>query len=310
MDADDVYRALPVAMAEALLSQTVTDVMAVDDGTGWIKSFGRMDCVGHVLPYVPEFLCLAAAASSTGEMINEEFPELECSLPRGERLVGKRPPRGAWSFTIRRPVGRRLSWRDLIDSGSVTERQADWITAQIRQGKRGFVSGEMGSGKTTLLNTIIGDQEFATRKTVLFEAVEELIPPPVSVRYLISRKLLASEAREKALRESASVFIVGEARSGREMAEVLSAMSTGHQSFSTIHANSLDEIPMRIEDMLRQVGDARTSEQIAATVARSVDFLLHMKEMPDGRRVLSDVATFGVEGRKTTINRVAGLTLA
>lgn len=292
-----VYDVMPQEFRDGLNDSMVTDLAIRDSGVGYVTGFGKHQEVGNQADNVEAMLCLAAYHAGT--VINEEHPTFEGRLPNGERVVGKRPEVGGhWTITIRRPIGRRLTWRELIEYGTLTEETADWLESQVAEGKSGIIVGGMGSGKTTLLNTLLGSSSLAAKVTVKLEAVEEIIGPPICTTYLIGPHCSMKTAREKALRESAKVFIVGEARGGEEMKEVLTTMGTGHQSFTTLHADNLDEAPARIEDMLRQTTDNRTQEQIHEAIVRNVDFCVFMKEAERGVRVVSDVALLKMENGK------------
>jgi pilus assembly protein CpaF len=94
-------------------------------------------------------------------------------------------------------------------------------------------------------------------------------------------------------------IVVGEVRGG-EALDMLQAMNTGHPgSMSTAHANSPPDLLARLETMALMsdidlpVGHVR--EQIASTI----DLIVHMARLPDGRRIVSRVCSVDgpVDGR-------------
>lgn len=291
-----VYDAMPKEFQEARNQDLVTDLAIRDNGHGYITKIGKFIDIGYQADRVPMILCLAA--NSSGNVINEEQPTLECQLPDGERLNGKRPEAGTgWTVTIRIPMKRRLTWDEQIRFGTVTEAQAKWIESRVRHGDTIFVIGAQNSGKTTLLNTITGSTYFDEKVVVKIEKnVAEIMPTKMCTTYVVNKFLGHQEAQEKALRESGEVSIFTEARTGEDMKAVLTTSGSGHQSFTTLHAHSITDVPRRIESLLRDNGSTAEREQIHSDIVDSVDFFIFIKKTEEGRRVVTDIAALEMKG--------------
>jgi pilus assembly protein CpaF len=85
-------------------------------------------------------------------------------------------------------------------------------------------------------------------------------------------------------------IIVGEVRGG-EALDMLQAMNTGHEgSMSTAHANSPRDLLRRLETMALMSDVGLPVEHVREQIASTIDLLLHLSRLADGRRVVSRVA--------------------
>ena len=78
---------------------------------------------------------------------------------------------------------------------------------------------------------------------------------------------------------------------GSEVIELLTALNTGHAgSGGTIHANSVAQLPARLEALgaLGQLDRHAVHSQVAA----ALQVALHLDRRPDGRRVLAEIGVF------------------
>jgi pilus assembly protein CpaF len=281
---------MPDAFREALSQDLVTDLAIRDNGHGFITKIGAYIDIGDVSEHVEPMLALAA--NDAGTVINDECPALECQLPNGERLVGKRPEIGLnWTTTIRVPMKRRLTWNEQIGFGTVRERQAEWIERQVSNGKTIFVVGQQNSGKSTLLNTILGSQHFDDKVVVKIEKrVAEIMPTKMCTTYVVNESCTFFQAQEKGLRESGDAFILTEARSGEDMVAVASVLRTRHPSFTTLHAAAIEDVPFTIETMLREAGDTSPRQFIHENIVRTIDYFILIEKKEEGYRVVTDIA--------------------
>lgn len=301
----NVYDVMPEKFQKARLEDLVTDLAIRDNGHGYITKIGKFVDIGFQADKVPLILCLAA--HSAGKVINEETPTLECQLPEGERLNGKRPEAGTqWTVTIRIPMKRRLTWEEQIKFGTVTEEQALLIDNMVAAGKTIFVIGAQNSGKTTLLNTMLGSPFLNEKVVVKIEkSVAEIFPTNMCTTYVVNDRCNHDEAQEKSLRESGEIFIFTEARTGKDMESVLTTLGSGHQSFTTLHAHSISDVPRRIESLLRSNGNSSPRETIHEDITKDIDYLIFIKKVTDGKRIVTDIASLemkeGVAVRKNLI---------
>ena len=91
----------------------------------------------------------------------------------------------------------------------------------------------------------------------------------------------------QALRMRPDRLVVGEVR-GAEVCELLAALNTGHDGGAgTVHANSAQEVPARMEALASTGGLSRAA--LHSQLAAAVQVVLHMRRLPTGQRVLDAV---------------------
>jgi pilus assembly protein CpaF len=92
-----------------------------------------------------------------------------------------------------------------------------------------------------------------------------------------------------ALRMRPDRIVVGECRGG-EALDMVQAMNTGHAgSLTTVHANSAEEVIQRLE-LLMLMGAELPIASIHRQMASALDLIVHLDRLPDGRRVVSQIA--------------------
>ena len=79
-------------------------------------------------------------------------------------------------------------------------------------------------------------------------------------------------------------MVVGEVR-GAEVCDLLAALNTGHDGGAgTVHANSAQEVPARMEALASAGGLPRAA--LHSQLAAAVQVVLHMRRLATGHRVL------------------------
>jgi septum site-determining protein MinD len=91
-----------------------------------------------------------------GRRIDEKTPYVDARLPDGSRVHAIIPPLAVQGpmLTIRKFSKSRLTYKDLVKYGSMTEEMADFLRCCIEARLNVVISGGTGSGKTTLLNVM------------------------------------------------------------------------------------------------------------------------------------------------------------
>ncbi|MBP1922750.1 flagellar protein FlaI [Halorubrum alkaliphilum] len=195
-------------------------------------------------------------AQQSGRHISVGDPMVETTLADGSRaelaLGEEVTPRGS-AFTIRQYAEEPFTPIDLIEYGTFSVEQMAYFWLCIEHNKSLIFAGGTASGKTTSMN-----------------AVSMFIPPRAKVLSIEdTRELslyhdnwLSSVTRERryegtdidmydllrsALRHRPEYIIVGEVR-GEEAITLFQAMNTGHTTFSTMHADSIETVINRLEN--------------------------------------------------------------
>ncbi|MDO4909794.1 MAG: TadA family conjugal transfer-associated ATPase [Corynebacterium sp.] len=146
-----------------------------------------------------------------------------------------------------------------------------------------LVVGGTGSGKTTLLSALLGEVPHEER-IICLEDTAELQPNHPHVVSLVSRgpniegkgAISIATLLKQSLRMRPDRIIVGEIR-GAEVVDLLSALNTGHEGGGgTVHANSIHEVPARMEALAALGGmEARV---LHTQLDAAVDVIIHVKD--------------------------------
>ena len=235
-------------------------------------------------------------AASAGRRLDEASPFVDARLPSGVRLHCVLPPIAVAGtlISVRVPHRRAFTVDDLIDRGTLDESGARWLRAII-DGRLAFlICGGTGTGKTTILSTLLGLVP-ARERIVIVEDSTELAPDHPHAVGMQSRTMNVEGAGvvtlrdlvRQALRMRPDRIVVGEVR-GAEVVELLSSMNTGHEGgCGTIHANSADDVPARLEALGLMAGLDRLA--VHALVAAGIDAVVHLERDRDGRRRLTGI---------------------
>jgi pilus assembly protein CpaF len=178
----------------------------------------------------------------------------------------------------------------------LTARESEFLVGAVRERHNILITGAAGSGKTTLLAALLAEAP-ASERIVTVEDVSELRIQHPHVVSLEARQANLEGAGEigverlvrEALRMRPDRLVLGECR-GREIRELLMAFNTGHDGGAgTIHANSLADVPARLE-ALGAIADM-TPSAIARQAVSAIGLILHLG-FRDGRRTLAEVGRF------------------
>lgn len=178
----------------------------------------------------------------------------------------------------------------LVSRGTLSEEMAQVLRAMVRAHRAFLVVGGTGSGKTTMLSALLAEVPEGER-ILCIEDTAELQPPHPHVVSLVSRGsniegnggITLAELLRQALRMRPDRIVVGEIRGG-EVVDLLAALNTGHDGGAgTVHANSLHEVPARMEALaaLGGLDAAALHSQLSA----AVKVVLVMRRTAAGRQL-------------------------
>lgn len=196
-------------------------------------------------------------AQQGGKQISLAMPIVGVTMMDGSRAqlsIGREiTPRGS-SFTIRKFKTEPLTPVDLVAWGTLSLDMVAylWLATEFR--KSMIIAGGTATGKTSSLNAISFFIPPSSR-IVSLEDTREIQLTHENWVPMVARDEFASEEREEALdmydllraslRQRPEYLIVGEVR-GVEAQVLFQAMNTGHTTFSTLHANSVDAVVNRL----------------------------------------------------------------
>lgn len=227
-----------------------------------------------------------------GRHLDEVSPAVDVRLGDGIRVHAVLPPIATTgtSISIRMPRAEPWQLDDLVRAGSVDASQAGRLRAAVIGRRNILVSGAAGAGKTTLLAALLGEVPSSERIVVLEDVAELRIAHPHVVALEtrqsnvegVGRTALDQLVRE-ALRMRPDRIAVGECR-GPELRELLAALNTGHAgSAGTVHANSVTDIPARLEALGAAAGIG--PESLARQAASAFEVVVHVERRDTGRRI-------------------------
>ncbi|MFQ3662344.1 MAG: CpaF family protein [Chloroflexaceae bacterium] len=241
-----------------------------------------------------------------GRRVDESSPMVDARLPDGSRVNAIIRPLAlnGPTITIRKFRKDKLTIRDLVNFGSMSQDMADFLGACVKARTNIVVSGGTGSGKTTLLNVLSNFIPEDERIITVENAAElqlqqdhvvslESRPPNVEGRGEVTiRDLVINSLRMRPER-----IIVGECRGG-ETLDMLQAMNTGHDgSMTTIHANSPRDAVGRIETMCLMAGMDLPARAIREQIASAVQLFVQQSRLKDGSRKVTQITEVsGMEG--------------
>jgi len=286
-------------LQDLLRVPSITEIMVVSSDQIYVETDGVIERSGRrfISDQVTESV-IERIVAQVGRRIAKSQPLVDARLPDGSRVNAIIPPlaiRGP-CLTIRRFPQQRLSIEDLIEKQSLTSSAAAFLRAAVGNKRNILVSGGTGSGKTTMLNAM---SSFIPHKEriVTVEDTAELKMHQEHVVTLETRpanvegrgEYNARDLVRNALRMRPDRLIVGECRGG-EALDMLQAMNTGHDgSMTTVHANSATEVIERLE-LLVLMAVELPIKAIHRQIASALDLIVQLTRMPDGRRMVTQVA--------------------
>lgn len=236
------------------------------DGTGvplYVvhRRFGSLktNVVFDTLEYLRDFV--VKLAERAGRYVSYAEPILDGTLPDGSRvaatLAGDVATRGP-SFTIRKFGEKPLSPVEQIGLGTASPDILAYLWYMIEHRASMLIVGGTATGKTSFLNALCMFIPFES-KIISIEDTREIkiphehwvpgltrvgfgIPMPTGEKY---GGVTLFDLLKESFRQNPDYVIVGETR-GNEAYVMFQGMASGHSSFSTFHAGSVDTVIKRL----------------------------------------------------------------
>ncbi len=197
-------------------------------------------------------------AQRSGKSISIAKPYLDATLSDGSRLqetLGREITTRGSSFTVRKFKETPTTPIDLIKFGTFNVEMMAYMWLAIENNKSLMLAGGTASGKTTSLNAI---SLFIPPKAkiVTLEDTRELQLFHENWIAGLTRESFSADGKgsvdmyellRQGLRQRPEYLIVGEVR-GKEALTLFQAMSTGHTTYSTMHAGSVQAAINRLEN--------------------------------------------------------------
>ncbi|CAN5401309.1 hypothetical protein BH10ACT6_BH10ACT6_15480 [soil metagenome] len=271
----------------------VTDVFVNPDGSVWCDRGAGASAVGGIRIPPEEARELAVRLIAVGgRHADEATPCVDVRLGAGVRVHVVLPPvtSGGVAISIRLQRAVPIGLDELAADSFFSVVPLDEVLGLVQRRANLLITGAGGSGKTTLLGALLARAAPGERIVVLEDVAELRIAHPHVVA-LESRQanldgagaIALDRLVREALRMRPDRLVIGECR-GAEVRELLSALNTGHDGGAgTLHANSLADVPARLEALAGIAG--LSVEGMSRQAVSAFDAVLHVERTPAGRRL-------------------------
>ncbi len=308
--------ALGLGPLEDLLSdKTVSEIMVVGPKKIYYEKSGKIKLSETVFTNDRQVVnVVERIVAPIGRRIDEKTPYVDARLADGSRVHAIIPPSaidGA-AITIRKFPESRLTYKDLVKFGSMTEEMADFLRVAVEAHRNIVVSGGTGSGKTSLIN-VLGSFIQANERIITCEDSAELDFPQEHIVRLETRPpSLEGEGAidirclvKQTLRMRPDRIVVGECRGG-ETLDMLQAMGTGHDgSMTTVHSNNPRECIGRLEVLVQYAGAGISAKAIREMISKAVHLIIQQSRLDDGsRKVMYITEVGGMQGEVVTLQDI------
>lgn len=269
---------IDVVSLEKILYYIVRDFIRFGklDPLMWDPTIEDVSANGHDIPiylYHKEYLNIPTSiiyceeelnsfiiqlAQQSGKHISIAEPMVDAAMPDGSRIqmtLGTAVTAHGSTFTIRKFKDVPITPIDLIGWKTFSSEAMAYLWICIENNKSLIYAGGTASGKTSSLNAVsLFIPEKA--KIVTLEDTRELQLPHPNWIPGVTRDAFTADERgaidmyellRGALRQRPEYLLVGEVR-GKEALTLFQAMSTGHTTFSTMHADSVASAIHRLEN--------------------------------------------------------------
>ncbi|MDD2439410.1 MAG: type II/IV secretion system ATPase subunit [Methanosarcinaceae archaeon] len=194
----------------------------------------------------------------SGKHISIGEPIVDATLPDGSRIqatLGKEVTTRGSSFTIRKFKGDPITPIDLINYQTCDVEMMAYYWLAIENGVSVLLAGGTASGKTSLMNAISLFIPVLSKIVSIEDTREIMLHHENWIAGATRRSFTVGgtgevsmyELLKAALRQRPEYIIVGEVR-GKEALTLFQAMSTGHTTYSTMHASDVQTVVNRLEN--------------------------------------------------------------
>lgn len=292
-------------LAELARDERVTDIFVNGRNGVWVDRGGGLVAVPRIRAPEDEMRQLGVRLLELGgRHVDEANPCADVRLGEGIRVHVVLPPISSSGtlISIRLPRTEPVTLDFLEAAGLFRDVPRAVVESLVANRLNVLITGAGGSGKTTLLSAMLSAADPRERIIAIEEVAELRVTHPHFVGLEARQANLegaggigAERLLREALRMRPDRLVVGECR-GAELRELLAALNTGHDGGAgTLHANSLDDIPARIEALGALAG--LSPGAVARQAISAIGGILHLERV-DGVRRLVAVGSFELDDRE------------
>jgi len=239
-------------LEEIVINNSEEPVWVYHKEYGWLKTNIKLKSEGEIYNYA------SMIGRRIGRQITNLNPLMDAHLTTGDRVNATLFPISTQGNTITIRKFARNPWTivHLIDPEikTLSPEVAALLWLSIEYELNVIIAGGTASGKTSLLNALTPFMP-PTQRIISIEDTRELQLPeflhwvPMTTREPNPEgkgEVSMLELMVNSLRMRPDRIIVGEIRRQRQAEVLFEAMHTGHSVYSTLHANTADEVRRRM----------------------------------------------------------------
>lgn len=302
-------------LEDMLADKTISEIMVVGPDKIYYEQSGKNKKSEVTFTNDRQVLnVIERIVAPLGRRIDEKTPYVDARLADGSRVHAIIPPCAldGGTITIRKFPENRLTYKDLITFGSLTQNMADFLRISVEAHRNMVVSGGTGSGKTTLINMLGGFIPANERIITCEDSAELDFPQDHVVRLETKPPSLEGDGAvdirclvKQTLRMKPDRIVVGECRGG-ETLDMLQAMNTGHDgSLTTVHSNTPRDCMSRLETLVQYAGAGISPKAIKEMIASAVHMVVQQSRLEDGsRKIMNITEVGGLQGEVITLQDI------
>ena len=293
---------IPEALLELIDDPSITDI-CLSAGSTQVDSGSGLSEATKLALTEQELSTLAKDLIELGgRRLDQANPFADVSLPGGLRVhaVLKSACTESTLVSIRLHSTEPLSLASLLNDGFATAAQSELIQEIASSGQSFLISGATGTGKTTLLRAMLSE---TGGRVIAVEDVTELSGNNVICLQTKPKniegmgEITLEDLVRQALRMRPDRLCIGEVR-GQELIPMLQALNTGHRGATTLHANSLEQVPERLLSIAMQQGMGE--QTLSRLVASAFDWVIALSK-DSGKRAVSGIGKFQIVDDKLQV---------
>lgn len=273
----------------------VIEIMLNPDGQLFLETHSGKFNTGKTISAENSQNIIKLVAAYKNAVADARSPEVSTEIPfHGARFQGWLPPVVKQAtFAIRKRAIQVFTLDDYLQMGAITQSAVKALTQAVEDRRNIIVVGGTGSGKTTFANALLKLLKGSDDRVLVLEDLPELqVEVEDLVHLTTSTSVTMRELVKGSLRMRPDRIVIGEVRDGAAL-DMLKAWNTGHPGgICTIHANSVESTPSRLEDLIQEV---------VVTVPRNlilqaVDLIVFLERDKQGLRKVTSIAELLPEG--------------
>ena len=296
---------LPAALLELIDNPKATDI-CLSENQATADLGAGLEFIDQLQLSEPELALLARELIELGgRRLDQANPFADVKLPGGLRVhaVLKSSCSERTLISIRLHSTDPVPLIELLTPEFANPQERDLIQQIANQASSVLIAGATGTGKTTLLRAILLQ---SGQRVIAVEDVTELTGPNVICHQTKPKniegqgEITLDDLVREGLRMRPDRICVGEVR-GKELISMLQALNTGHRGATTLHANSLEQVPERLISIASAQGLG--SKALTRLCASAFDYVIYLS-VQDGKRKVSGIGKFSVREGSLQIDSV------